>query len=330
MKKYQAGLTVVELMISMALGLFLLGMMLNAALGTKQSATSQKSLSRLQEAGRIANDFLTKDIRMASSYGYTHGNGIVNLNADFGQLNSNYTAPIVGYSSIQNFPGGAGAINSPQVISGTENIILIRRTGDYGFIVNSKNQLNKLFAYTTEAAVVNHCVKDLCEGNPAIISDASKSRLIHITALSINQNQLTIEHDGGWGGNDNDLTGVFLRGTVYAVQTKVYFIAKSPDQPGNGINWSLWCKTNNDTPVELVDGIEKLSLQYLTPQNDAAVTADNVSDWTTVNSVFLAFVARDTQSTLESQQQIAFNVDTSDKNLRKVFNSTVTVRSRLN
>jgi len=67
-KSCQKGLTLIEIMIALLIGAFLLGGVLQIFINTKQTNRMQEGLSRLQENGRFAMDFLAKDIRMA---GYT-------------------------------------------------------------------------------------------------------------------------------------------------------------------------------------------------------------------------------------------------------------------
>ena len=67
--RHQRGLTLVELMIAMLLGLFLLGGLLQIFISSKQTYRMQEGLSRLQENGRFAIDFMARDIRLAGYKG---------------------------------------------------------------------------------------------------------------------------------------------------------------------------------------------------------------------------------------------------------------------
>lgn len=61
----QQGFTLIEIMISLLLGVFLLGGVIGIFLNTKQTYRVQDGLSRLQENGRYAMEFIGRDIRMA-------------------------------------------------------------------------------------------------------------------------------------------------------------------------------------------------------------------------------------------------------------------------
>ena len=68
-KSYQTGMTLIEIMIALLIGAFLLGGVLQIFIGSKQTYRMQEGLSRLQENGRFALDFLARDIRMAGYWG---------------------------------------------------------------------------------------------------------------------------------------------------------------------------------------------------------------------------------------------------------------------
>ena len=70
----QRGVSMVELMVAMALGLFLLFALIEILINGKQSFGSANSLSRLQENGRIATNLLVSDLKRA---GYMGGNSDV-------------------------------------------------------------------------------------------------------------------------------------------------------------------------------------------------------------------------------------------------------------
>ena len=61
----QRGFTLIELMIAMLIGVFLMAGVIQIFLSAKQAYRLQENLSRLQENGRFAMDIITKDIRMA-------------------------------------------------------------------------------------------------------------------------------------------------------------------------------------------------------------------------------------------------------------------------
>jgi len=65
----QAGLTLIELMISVVIGLVVVGGVTYLYVGSKGAYRGNESLARIQEAGRFALDSITRDIRRAGALG---------------------------------------------------------------------------------------------------------------------------------------------------------------------------------------------------------------------------------------------------------------------
>ena len=63
--KTASGFTLVELLVSIVLGLILVAVMLNVYLGSKATYNKQEDVSRLQENGRVALDVLGRTIRVS-------------------------------------------------------------------------------------------------------------------------------------------------------------------------------------------------------------------------------------------------------------------------
>ncbi|WP_444920979.1 PilW family protein [Microbulbifer sp. CnH-101-G] len=65
----QRGVSLVELMVSITVGLVLMAGVVQLFLSSKVTFTTQQGLSRVQESGRLAIDFLSEDVRMAGYLG---------------------------------------------------------------------------------------------------------------------------------------------------------------------------------------------------------------------------------------------------------------------
>jgi len=69
MGSVEHGLSLVELLVSMLLGVFLSAVMVSAYLGAKRSYFYEEQISRMQENGRYALRLLTRELGMAGFYG---------------------------------------------------------------------------------------------------------------------------------------------------------------------------------------------------------------------------------------------------------------------
>jgi type IV pilus assembly protein PilW len=65
----QGGLSLIELMIALLVGLLLLGGLIQIYVSSKQGYNAQEQLARMQESGRFAMDLITRDLRRAGYWG---------------------------------------------------------------------------------------------------------------------------------------------------------------------------------------------------------------------------------------------------------------------
>ena len=65
----QVGMTLIEIMIALLIGAFLVGGVLQIFINTKQSYRMAENFSRFQENGRLALDLIGRDVRVAGYWG---------------------------------------------------------------------------------------------------------------------------------------------------------------------------------------------------------------------------------------------------------------------
>ena len=68
-KAHQMGFNLIEIMIALLIGAFLLGGILQVFIGSKETYRMQENLSRLQQNARLALNYLSNDIRLAGYWG---------------------------------------------------------------------------------------------------------------------------------------------------------------------------------------------------------------------------------------------------------------------
>ena len=64
-KSYQAGFSLIELMITMLIGLFMIGGIISVFISSSQNYRVQRALSEVQDKGRFAIQKLREDIQNA-------------------------------------------------------------------------------------------------------------------------------------------------------------------------------------------------------------------------------------------------------------------------
>lgn len=117
----QKGFSLVELMISLVLGLILVGGAVNAFISSKQTYSLQEAMSRVQESGRFSLDLMARDLRHA---------GISD--------NAWTSPPLVGYAKGVTLPAAVDAVvvNSVQSeVVYIQNNEAITGGGDIAFYI---------------------------------------------------------------------------------------------------------------------------------------------------------------------------------------------------
>jgi type IV pilus assembly protein PilW len=326
----QAGMTLIELLIALLIGAFLLGGILQIFLGTKQSYRMAEGLSRMQENARFAMDLIGQDIRMAGFRGCNSQTPITNnLNSATGFF-YNFNNSLQGFEATSD-PGDSPATWSPSMVTdvteplGGSDVITIRRASGDGNLVtaHASGSDDLTLANTTGLSADDLVVAATCEG-----SDAFQITSITGTVLT---------HNAGAGTPGNatqPLSRSYTDGQVYPIATVSYYVRLRDGQP------SLYRRINSSAATELVEGIEQMQILYgedtdATPDGtpNYYTTADQVANMANVVSIRLSLLVRTIDDNLAAEpQSYTYNDATTtpdDRRLRRVFTTTIAVRNRL-
>ncbi|WP_020562461.1 PilW family protein [Methylosarcina fibrata] len=327
----QAGMTLIELLIALLIGAFLLGGVLQIFLGTKQSYRMAEGLSRMQENARFAMDLIGQDIRMAGFRGCNSQTAITNNLNSPTEFNNNFNTSLQGFEATSD-PGDSPAVWSPSMVTeitgplvGGSDVITIRRATDDSYLVtaHASGSDDLTLASTTGLSTNDLVVASTCEG-----SDAFQITAITGTALAHNASP------GTPGNATQPLSRSYADGQVYPIATVSYYVRLRDGQP------SLYRRINSENADELVEGIEQMQILYgedtdATPDGtpNYYTTADQVTDMAKVVSIRLSLLVRTIDDNLASEPQAYFynNAWTTpdDRRLRRVFTTTIAVRNRL-
>ncbi|WP_198411400.1 PilW family protein [Marinimicrobium alkaliphilum] len=334
----QKGLSLIELMISIAVGLVLMTGVVQLFLGSRVTFETQQAVSRVQETGRMAIEFMAQDIRMAGYRGCSQNvEPVSNLEAstdynyDFGFGNE-----IEGFSAggTETHPLGAGV--TP--VAGSD-ILVIRSSGEDSVSIINKVPNNANF--DVPGASNNECItgQDICEGDVVMLSDCSQAAIFRIANIASN-NPINVVHSNanfpsGPRNMSPQLPMEFGSGAeIVKMVTSTYYVAPSTVNPGQT---SLWKRQFGDS-FELVEGVETMRLRYGEDTSGNGVPDtyrrhNVVSDWSRVGAVRIELLVRsETDGVLEEPQPYVFDgadVTPTDRRLRHVFINTIAVRNRL-
>ncbi|MEH6651037.1 MAG: PilW family protein [Motiliproteus sp.] len=327
------GFSMVELMIALVLGLMIVAAVMQTFIGTKRSYELQDDLSRVQENGRFAMEYLKRDIRQADFWGC--------LTGALGNITNNLDASVdtTLFSMAEGVSGAEGSGYQTDITklgaAILSDMIVLRGGADSGFGVLPPYMPSPSGTVKIDPAAT------LEKGEIVLLSDCTQGDIF----------QISNDPETGNAGHDevNHGTGnIIVNGNTVS--------------PGN-INNGLSKKYTGDARLfkagtttfevklnsfgepalyrngteELVEGVESMQIEYgIDIDNDRIPNYFNDFDASEVDaavSVRISLLVRGHKENV-ADTNMALSYDgasfpTQDRRLRKVFTTTIALRNRL-
>lgn len=347
----QQGLTMIELMIAMLLGLLLMGGMVQIFVGSKKSYNIQEAQSRLQENARLAMSFLPYDVRLADFHGCASmqqnpPNIIADATVDC-PTNKDCAPPldislfqlksgITGEDNIQT--GTAAAKEGGQdVFPGTDKLQVQYAGNCDGYLVGN---------YDPENANIKINGSNTCDIKhfwPYMISDCASSHIFRAESRNKNETVETISHPESVN-SDTKLNHDYKQDAeIFSIQQMTYYISKNPAG-----NKSLYRREHlSGINEELVEGVEDMQILY-GEDSDGDNTANYYVDASSfpvdpatgkramgkVKSVKISLLLHSLSDINVTGKPVPYQyngvkVTAVDQQLWKVFTTTIGLRNRL-
>lgn len=332
----QHGLTLVEIMIALTISLVLLAGVLQIFISNQQTYRVQEAAARVQESGRFAFNFMTRDIRMAGFFGcgslVNTPNNIVDQNDDgIADSVANFTGnglqgweeadlPIA-MTETQNLAVGTSATT---VVSGTDVISITRGSGTG---VRPSGPMNSITAQIfLDPATATGLFQ---AGDILFITDCENADAFATTTVTPQGANINIAHA------DNTNTDNFLS-TAYGPDAEVMTMINSYYYIGTNAagNPSLYRFTLGNlgvlTAQELVEGVQDMQILY-GEDTDADRTANiyraanAVTDMTQVVSIRITMIVQSLEDNITTSVISPYT----DRKLRRTFTTTITIRNRV-
>ena len=344
--RHQRGLTLVELMVAMTLGLLVMIGVSNIFIANSATFRMADNLAGAQENGRMAFEMISREIREAG--GNPCGAQIIvnALNPVAGGTVSTspwlaWNAPIQGYDSSSSgddanslVPVGTASTNR---LAGTDAILLVTGNSSQNLTI-AKHQPS---AASMQLSNSNHGLKS---GDIVMACNYKDATVFQITNAS--NGSATIVHNTGSVTPGNCTKGLgwrdpskqnctkptsyledFTGGSVVSFKPGFWYIGRN-DRGGS----SLYRYSPNDKLAEeMVENVTNMQIKYLLKESGKAPntsyvdgTTTNVSDWTT--SASKQVIA--TQITLTVTTKDAISTDTPPKQLTSDMYATIQIRAR--
>lgn len=327
----QRGVSLVEVMIAMVIGLVLTAGVIQLFLGSKQTYRFHDAVSRVQENARFAIEALNFDIRMAGNLGCTSyvqsikntlrsgglpstfvpGAGIQGWENNGTAPSNNFALPAANAAVVDASGGGwitsggatldAGTMSVP----GSDIVRIWRGDNDPTTIVSITPGANTVVEVTPGSGIQS--------GEILLLSDCQNADIVQACPFNNTTNKATLSGSatcppaGGPGNIANATLTTKAGGQVVRLRSFIYYVGKRDDNANNppglfrrplGISGGNAAAAG--APEEVVEGVENMQVLYGLDNNgdrvvDSYVTANNVGNWGGVLSVQIALLMRATE-----------------------------------
>lgn len=357
----QAGVTLVELMVSLLLGLLLTAGIVQVFAGNRVTYAFNDGLSRIQENARFSLDHLAYNARMAGYSGCLSDvviynnlaapdtfrddirNGLVGLDANGTGVGESFSA-----DSIYPAPSGNAADWTPslpaelvnRVIPGSDVLIVRSVAGDAHSLVTPFSDSAQIFVADPHDFVV---------GEILVVTDCQKASIFQLTNVTGTGFGVNLVHSNAsfTPGNNGPTWGpeqsYGLGAEVARLRNYAFYIGRGAN--GRPALFQLRLQRLSGTasgfsPEELVEGIDTMQVRYgEDTDGDGGInswtSADAVSNWSDVLSVEVTLLSRAPDEYGAEVDTAVYNVGgmqfnpVDDRRLRHVFSTSVGVRNRL-
>ena len=336
----QRGVSLIELMVSITIGLILMAGVLSIFLSSKVTYFANEKTARLQENGRVALDLVTHDVRSAGYMGCARAVPFTSTLNSSTSLLWNYAIPLQGFEA-----SGTGTW-SPALAAGTLNpapindsdVLVVRALDRDGI---SRRVQADLTGATASPVVLSPTAVPV--GTIMLITDCQAASVFEATGFTAGTPATILHAVGGPtpGNQTTDLGWLYRTGARIApMQTFIYYVANDPvtGEP------SLYRQTGATQPADLlIEGVQALQISYAEDTNgdriaDVHRPTNTVASWDDVLSVSLAMLIRSAEQGTEVDAKTYQLLPTAvggklinpvdDRRMRMVFTTTIALRNR--
>lgn len=318
-----AGISLVEIMIAMLLGVILMGGVLQVFASTRQSYRVHDAVSRMQESGRMALEVVSRDVRMADFWGCLSDSSNVVNNLDS-----------TGTGFIDFSAGGIGGTEGGAGVPDT----LVLRGG-----VNAGLGVQPPYGPQASANIKVNAGNGIEQDDIMFVADCGNADIFQITNANPDGAGVLVHNTGSGDPGNYNVTNPGCPGANAHCLSKIYGADASVFEarqitftvaPGSEGQPALF-----RNGLEFLDGVEDFQVVYGEDTDGSGVAnyyvpADQVVDMGNVISIRFAVVTRSYDDNLSgglTQNFIVLGATQTapDSRLRQVYTSTVTVRNRL-
>ena len=341
-KLAQTGLSIVELMVALALGLLIIGGILYTFISSRPVFTANDAVARIQEDGRIAMERLAREIRQAGYMGCANSLSTEpTIIADVNPKDGSPDMTAADVNGIQVFDGGAGwsGVTTPLKDSAGKNIVHVSGTDVIQF-----RGLGTCQAKLTGNLDPNNATLAVPGANPCswkqnqvlVIADCSNADVFSISNVLEGKSDTTVTYGSGVN-TQSKLSKIYGReAIVFAYSEKTFFVGINPDvnQP------MLYEVLNTGTPSDVAGNVYDLQVESVKIDTDgdgaanesvAPATLAYPDGWNQAVGLRVQFSVRsEADNTGPESKTYTYNgASVTDRRLRRDFVTNIGIRNRL-
>lgn len=287
-KKYSQGYSLLELLIAMALGVFVVGTTLQFFETTRKTQDIQNELSEVRENAQFALDTIKEDIQMAGYYGCAtrwDESSLTNTLNSQDDFKWKFSQALAGSEFSFDSTASPAKSWSPAL----NNSINSAFWGDTITIRHAdRREIDIVSHANSTAAIVISSSNNLRQNDYVLATDCEHNSIFqktnpHNTAA----NRANVEHDAGalssdFAGNSSNDIGKKYSNTAKLMElhSMTYFIEESPE----GIP-TLYRRDSTKNTEQIITGITDMQIEYgVDTDNDDAIEAYYTADEVETNA----------------------------------------------
>ncbi len=329
----ERGFTLVELMISMVLGLVVIGGAMGVIVANRQSYRANEGLSQIQESARTAFELLARDVRQAGVTGCDSSGRIANVLIEQPGATPAWWQNWFG---MRGFDGsqtdsavGFGSSTLDNRISGTDSLQLQGIDGTGLTVVKHNANAAEFQISAPTTAIAPDDILMVCDFDHAAIFkvtnyNSANTTLVHNTGSGDWPRNcskgLGYPTDCGPSATGNSYT--YGPNSQIARFSAVDWYVGDNGRPAEG-GRSLFRRRIGGAREEVVAGVSDMQITYRESGRSDFVPASPSVVWANVNAVMITL-------TLQSpDQRISTDTSVNSGRLQRVFTNVITLRNRV-
>lgn len=343
-KNNQKGVTLLELILAISIGLVIIAGALSFFVSNQQTYRLQKAVSSIQSNGQYIVSTLTSDLRMAG-YGGCYpdlSSGVENLLNDQTDLGWNLSAPVLGYNNVTT----SASIGGITGMTADSDVLVLKSMGQTADLAVDSD---------TNTIKIDNDNTAFSDGQILLVTDCINASLFQVDSVTPAASTTTLTHTLAVmipGNTTDTMNNRFSTDAEVApLVTLMYYLAEGKNGH-SALHLAQLGVTGGTTvtidALEIIPDIRNMQFVYGVDTNgdldvDQYQDASAVSDWSRVISVRVALLVVSDSDFITSKKS-SYSFDTSgftftkdstattgaDRRMKRVFVGSSAIRNRIN